>query len=220
MAEKVNTRSYESARRQAQAAATRSAVIDAARDLFTAGGYSATTVADIARSAGVSVDTVYTSVGRKPELILAVIDAELGGSDAQQRGYVQAIQEQQSAEAKIAVYAAAVARRVPRIAPLQEALRKAAETDPACAKAWQGLVNRRAANMLAFAADLRSTGDVRGDLSDAQVADLLWSTNAPEYWLLLKQRGWSPKRYERLLVDMWTRMVLAEQVERPGRQSG
>jgi len=210
MAEKVNTRSYDSPRRQAQAAATRSSVIDAARDLFAAHGYSATTVAEIAQTAGVSVDTVYTSVGRKPELLLAAIDAELGGSDAQQRGYVKAIQEQQSAKAKLAVYAAAVGRRVPRIAPLQEALRKAGETDPACAKAWQQLVNRRAANMLAFAADLRSTGDLRDDLSDTQVADLIWSTNAAEYWLLLKQRGWSRKRYERLLVDMWTRMVLAE----------
>ncbi len=62
--------------------------------------------------------------------------------------------------------------------------------------------------MRAFAADLRATGGLRPDLTDAEVADLIWSTNAPEYWLLLKQRGWSSTRYEHLLVDLWTRMLL------------
>jgi AcrR family transcriptional regulator len=210
MAGQVNTRPYDSPQRQAQAAATRSSVIDSARALFTTNGYSATTVAEVARTAGVSVDTVYTSVGRKPELILAVIDAILGASDARQRDYVKQIQEQPTAQAKIAAYAAAVARLVPKIAPLQDALGKAGETDAACARMRKRLVNRRAKNMLAFAADLRATGRLRTDLTDAQVADLVWSTNAPEYWLLLKQRGWSPKRYERLLVDLWTRMLLTD----------
>jgi AcrR family transcriptional regulator len=210
MAGEVNARPYNSPQRQAQAAATRSSVIRAAHALFTANGYAATTVAEVASSAGVSIDTVYTSVGRKPELILAVIDALLGGSDSGQRDYVKSIREQPTAHAKIATYAAAVARLVPQVAPLQEALRTAGETDAACANAWRRLVDRRADNMRLFAAELRRTGGVRADLTDAEVADLVWSTNAPEYWLLLKQRGWSPVRYERLLVDVWNRVLLAE----------
>lgn len=204
----VKTRSYRSPQRKAQAAATRSSVIDAARDLFSAKGYSATTVAEVAHNAGVSVDTVYTSVGRKPELVLAVIDAALGGGNAEQRAYVKAIRAHVSASDKIATYAAAVARLVPKVAPLQEALRKAGETDAACATAWRQLVTRRAGNMLLFAAELRSTGQLRADLSDAEVADIVWSTNAPEYWLLLEQRGWNPIRYQQLLIDLWTRTLL------------
>ena len=213
MPEQVKTRSYRSPHRRAQAAATRSSVLAAARDLFQDKGYSATTVAGIARSAGVSVDTVYTSVGRKPELVLAVIDMFLGGGDqpvpAEQRDYVQAVRAAPTAPGKIEIYAAALARLVPGTAPLQEALRKAADTDSACAATWHHLVDRRAANMLLFAADLRSTGDLRADLSDQEVADIVWSTNAAEYWLLLDQRGWTPARYQALLVDVWSRTLLA-----------
>jgi len=54
-------RGYHSPRREEQAAATRAAVLAAARDLFVAQGYAGTTVAQIARSARVAVDTVYAN---------------------------------------------------------------------------------------------------------------------------------------------------------------
>jgi len=211
--DQVKTRRYRSPQRRERAAATRLSVLAAARDLLRDTGYAGTTVADVARLAGVSVDTVYASVGRKPELVLAVIDMVLGGADqpvpADQRDYVQAIRSEPTARGKIEVYAGALARLIPRTAPLQEALRKAGDTDAACAATWRRLVSRRAANMLLFAAELRSTGDLRGDLSDQEVADIVWSTNAAEYWLLLDQRGWTPARYEALLVDVWSRTLLA-----------
>ncbi len=213
MPDQVKTRRYRSPQRRERAAATRLSVLAAARDLLQDKGYAGTTVADVARLAGVSVDTVYASVGRKPELVLAVIDMVLGGADqpvpADQRDYVQAIRSEPTARGKIEVYAGALARLIPRTAPLQEALRKAGDTDAACAATWRRLVSRRAANMLLFAAELRSTGDLRGDLSDQEVADIVWSTNAAEYWLLLDQRGWTPARYEALLVDVWSRTLLA-----------
>jgi len=213
MPDQVKTRTYRSPKRREQAAATRLSVLAAARDLLQDKGYAGTTVAEVARRAGVSVDTVYASVGRKPELVIAVIDMLLGGADqpvpAEQRDYVQAIRAVSTAREKIEVYAAAVSRVVPRTAPLQEALRKAGDTDAACAKTWRRLVTRRADNMLLFASDLRSTGDLRADLNDREVADIVWSTNAAEYWLLLEQRGWTPARYEALLADLWSRTLLA-----------
>jgi AcrR family transcriptional regulator len=209
----VKTRSYSSPQRRERAEATRLAVLAAARDLLQDKGYAATTVAEIAHRAGVSVDTVYASVGRKPELVLAVIDMVLGGAEepvpAEQRDYVRAVRSEPGARGKLETYAAAVARLIPRTAPLQEALRKAGESDAECAQTWRRLVDRRAANMLLLAAELRSTGEMRDDLSDQEVADIVWSTNAAEYWLLLDQRGWTPERYEVLLVDVWTRTLLA-----------
>jgi len=44
---------------------------------------------------------------------------------------------------------------------------------------------------------------------DDDVADLVWSSNAAEYWLLLDQRGWTPARYEAKLVNVWSRTLLA-----------
>ena len=46
--------------------------------------------------------------------------------------------------------------------------------------------------MRMFAADLRATGELRADLSDEEIADVVWSMNGPEYWsLLVVDRGWS-----------------------------
>ena len=51
MPDKVKTR-YRSPLRDAQAAATRSSVLDAARDLFSADGYAPTTVAEVRPTPG------------------------------------------------------------------------------------------------------------------------------------------------------------------------
>ena len=64
--------------------------------------------------------------------------------------------------------------------------------------------------MRLFAADLRATGELREDLDDDAVADVVWSMNAPEYWaLLIGERGWTPERYGDWLADAWTRLLLA-----------
>jgi len=78
-----------------------------ARELFAERGYSATPMAAIADRAGVALDTVYASVGRKPELARLLIETAISGTDeavpAEQRDYVQAIQAAPDAGAKIAV---------------------------------------------------------------------------------------------------------------------
>ena len=208
----VKTRPYRSAVRREQAAATRRAVLAAAKELFTRDGYDATTVTGVAHTAGVSVDTVYASVGRKPELVLAVIDMVLGGADepvpAEERGYVRAVRAASSAEEKIAVYAAALGRTMPAVAPLVDALRRAGEGDAQCRRVAERLSERRAANMRLFIADLASAGGVRTDLRAADLADIVWSMNSPEYYLLLRSRGWGPRRYARFLEDAWCRLLL------------
>lgn len=212
MGDTVKTRRYRSALREERAARTRRAVIAAARELFAEQGYAGTAVGQVADRAGVSVDTVYTSVGRKPQLLLAVLDTVLAGGDepvpAEERDYVRAIRAARTAEEKIAVYARTLGELLPRTAPLLEALREAAGTDPGCAAAWAQVNDRRAANMLLFARDLRGTGRLRADLSDQEVADIVWSTNAVEYAGLLTSRGWDGPRIGALLEDLWTRLLL------------
>lgn len=207
------TRVYRSSRRAAQAARTRAAVVAAARELFASQGYAATSVAQIAARAGVAADTVYAAVGRKPELIRETLETAISGTDtavaAEDRHYVRAIRAAPNAEDKIAIYAAAVAEIAPRTAPLHVALREAAAVDRACAGLAEELSERRAANMRLFAADLRATGSLRPDLSDDDVAAIVWSMNAAEYYLLLARRGWDAQRYGQFLADSWRRLLLA-----------
>src|SRR5947209_14463294 len=64
-----------SAREQATAITSSNkhqAIVDAARELFTTEGYEATTIADVARKAGVAVGTVYLYFKNKNDLLFAV----------------------------------------------------------------------------------------------------------------------------------------------------
>ncbi len=213
MGDTVKTRRYRSALREEKAARTRRAVLAAARELFHEQGYAGTAVGEVAGRAQVSVDTVYASVGRKPELLLAVLDTVLAGGEeplpAEERDYVLSIRAAGTAEEKIAVYARALGGLLPRTAPLLDALRDAARTDEGCAAVWRQVSERRAAHMLLLAQDLRATGRLRDDLTDREVADVLWSTNAVEYFGLLSSRGWDGPRVGALLEDLWTRLLLA-----------
>jgi AcrR family transcriptional regulator len=222
MDEPVNTptparRRYHAPARAARAAATRHAVLAAARDLFTEVGYAGTTVAAVAARAGVAVDTVYAAVGRKPVLLRELVETAISGTDravpAQERDYVRRLRAAPTAREKLAVYAAAVAVIQERLAPIFRALRTAAVSEPDCAALWTEIGERRAANMRRLAADLRATGELRADLDDAEVADVIWSMNAAEYWaLLVVERGWSPQRFATWLADAWIRLLLADPV--------
>jgi AcrR family transcriptional regulator len=207
-------RRYTSPARAGQAAQTRGAVLQAARELFAERGYAATAVAAIAARAGVAVDTVYASVGRKPQVLRELLETALSGTDqavpAAERDYVRRVRAAGSAGDKIAVYAAAVAAIGVRMAPVHRALAEAALTDPDCAALRAEIGARRAANMRLFAADLRATGEVRPDLTDDEVADVVWSMNSAEYRaLLIGERGWPAERFGAWLADAWTRTLLA-----------
>ena len=213
MIDDVKSRRYRSPVRDRQAAATRLAVLRAARDLFGDRGYAATTVTAVARRAGVAVDTVYASVGRKPQLLLAVHDMALSGGDepleASRRDYVADVRAATSALTKLTVYATALADRLPHAVPLAESLQRAAEDDDACRAVWEGLDARRAANMLELARELRATGDLRPDLTDEQVAHLLWATNSPAFYRLLTAGGRTPGDYAATVLELWSRTLLA-----------
>ena len=206
-------RRYDTTGRRQAAARTRIAILDAARELFAERGYSATPMTAIADRAGVALDTVYASVGRKPELARLLIETAISGTDeavpAEQRDYVQAIQAAPDARSKIAVYAAAMAAIAPRLAPVLAIIQQAAHDEPELARLWNQIAERRAANMRLFVADLAAVAPLR--LDPDQAADVVWATNSAEmYQLLVGQRGWTPQRYERFLADTWHRLLLAD----------
>ena len=219
---KAPSRRYRSVRRAEQAAGTRHRILAAARALFTEQGYTATSVAQIADRAGVAVDTIYVAVGRKPGLLRELIETALSGSDevvpAEQRDYVRRIRAAGTAGEKLAIYAEAVVTIGRRMAPIHRALAEAAMRDPQCAALRSEISARRAANMLLFAADLRATAELRVTLTDDEVADVIWSMNSAEYYaLLVGERGWSAERFERWLVDAWTRTLLVPEDGRRAR---
>ena len=204
-------RRYDATKRHQAAARTRTAILDAALQLFAGQGYAATPMTAIAERAGVALDTVYASVGRKPELARLLIETAISGSSqavpAEDRDYVRAVQAAPDAETKIAIYASAMRLIAGRLAPVLGIVQQAAPAEPELAALWREIAERRAANMRRFVADLAAVATLRVDPGEA--ADIVWATNAPElYQLLAGERGWSPERYERFLADTWRRLLL------------
>src|SRR5207244_10772666 len=63
--------------RQSQKEATRQRVVASARELFDTHGYQGTTIREIARHAGVSVGSVFTTFASKGEILSEVMRARL-----------------------------------------------------------------------------------------------------------------------------------------------
>lgn len=58
-------------------------------------------------------------------------------------------------------------------------------------------------------ADVAAAGGLRAGVTVDEAADLVWATNAPEFYLLLvEERGWDPERFEHWLAELWSRMLL------------
>ncbi|TFD92056.1 TetR/AcrR family transcriptional regulator [Cryobacterium lactosi] len=77
----MTTRTYASPRRAQGAAETRRAILRAALDVFEDKGYTAASLAEIAAKAQVSLNTIYVSVGKKPQLLLAIFEEATSDAD-------------------------------------------------------------------------------------------------------------------------------------------
>lgn len=206
-------RKYDSRSRKEAAGLTRQSILEAARRVFVAKGYAATTMPAIASEAGVALDTVYATVGKKPALFRLLIEMAISGSHqevpAEEREYVQAIRAETDARKKLRIYAAALVSIQQRLAPLFRVLQGAVHMDRELAALWQSIAQRRAENMRLFAADLAASGRMRPNVSIRKAADVIWSMNSPEFYLLLvEEQGWTGKEFEEWLVDAWIRLLL------------
>ena len=208
-------RPYDNAARQARSDATRSRILEVARESITTRGYRATTIAEIARAADVHVDTIYELVGRKPDLLRELIERAISGTDRalapSQRGYVQEMGKEPDPARKLAIYARAIRDIHDRMAPLLLALGDAATTDDEAHQVWREISDRRAQNMRHLVRDLGPDGTLRAGLSVDEAADVIWATASAELFVLFtQQRRWTPRAYERWLADTWSRLLLAE----------
>jgi AcrR family transcriptional regulator len=202
-------RRYDASRRLEQAGENRARIVSSARALFLAKGYADAAMPEIARGAGVSVQTVYKAFANKATLLKAVFDVSVAGDDEPvpmaERDVIGTIQAEPDAARKLAMYFAHLAEVAHRVTPVQLLARDAAGADRAAADVWAQMRAETLTAMTYFATDLVATGQVRGSVDD--VRDILWTYHSPElYDLLVRERGWSQRRYGEFL----TRAVTAE----------
>ncbi len=197
-------RRYDSTRRRQQAQQNRHAILAAARTRFLAQGYAATTIAEIARDAGVSVETVYKAFATKAGVLKALFDVSVAGDDEPipmaERDVIAEVRNAPRAARKIEIYARHLAATMPRSAPVQLLARDGAAASPDAAEVWTQIRNETLTAMTMFASDLAQTGQLRVRATAAR--DVLWTYHAPElYELLVLERGWSAARYGKFIAE-------------------
>jgi len=206
-------RRYDASGRRARARQTRDEITEAARRLFEHNGYAATNVAQVAREANVSPETIYKAFGSKATLLGAVVTAMIRGdteaAPLRQRPVIDAIRNEQDPHRQLEMYGKLLAEVNPRLAPLVRVMREAAPADPEIATVLAQLKANRLEGMAEFAALLATRGALRHGVSRQHATDVLWTLNSPElYELLVVERGWNPRRYGRWIAQQLAAALL------------
>jgi AcrR family transcriptional regulator len=204
----VKRRTYHSSIRRGDAPGL---VCDAAHELFRTNGYLATTIEDIARTAGVARPTVFAAVGSKPAILKAVIDRAMAGDEARvavadRPWYHEAINEPDP-ERAISLHVRNICMIVDRVAALLRALETAATIDTDAAALWAGTKRQRREGTASIAADIASKTALRCE--EKELADLLFSLPPDAHYRLVTEEGWSAERFETWLADLVHHVCIA-----------
>ncbi|MEV0235621.1 helix-turn-helix domain-containing protein [Nonomuraea sp. NPDC050786] len=202
----VGRRRYDSLRRTTQALETRAEIARAARRLFVDQGWTATTVRDVAREAGVSVPTVYAAYGNKGGLTRALADAaDLSADPSQQLAELEAAERDPARQ--LAAMAGFDRRLYERAGDVITLLREAGRTEPELAAVYRD-GRRRADETRAAVFSSWPAGVLREGLNVAAAVDIYAGLCSIDvYTTLTAERGWSPDRVER-----WWREALAREL--------
>ncbi|MGD9752285.1 MAG: TetR/AcrR family transcriptional regulator [Acidimicrobiia bacterium] len=200
-----STRRYRSPLRERRAVETKAALVRAATESFIAHGWAATGMRDVARAAGVAVETLYSHYPSKRALLDAVVDHAAAGDDAPlavaERSEFQAMGRGRRAD-RVAAAAAVVAAINARTAPFARLIREAAVGDQEIAGVLAATRERQRADVAA------GVGLILGRPPTDAERDGVWALVSPEVFLLLvHETGWSVGAYEQWLAETLARVL-------------
>jgi AcrR family transcriptional regulator len=193
---------------------TKRAIVVAATELFVADGYGATSITAIAEQAGVGVQTVYASFGSKRAILTTALDQAIAGDDeavvVNDRDWMHDVFHAPTAEARLAAYAAACCRIMEGAADVFAVVERAADTDPDVAALVTTTEERRRAGAASVVAAVTQVGELRAGLTRKAAVDVLSLLNGPAvYRHLVRQAGWSSRRYQVWLTGAFVRELLS-----------
>jgi AcrR family transcriptional regulator len=195
-------RRYDATGRERQAALTRRQIALVAVEQFVAHGYATTSVAAVARAAGVSAQTVYNGFGTKAALLKEGYDLTLAGDDAPiplaERPEVSALYAEPDPAAFLRGYARLGRSLLDRVGALAVQIGAGALAgDPDLVALRATTDQERLIGVGAVVGRLRELDALSPGLDDEAARDRLWTLNSTEVWhLLTVTRGWTGERYE------------------------
>lgn len=193
----VKVRQYDASRRRLQADQRQRVILDVAQELFFTHGYCATTIASIARAAGVSPETVYKGFGGKGGLVRELrARALLGVGPVAAEERSDRLRNLSDPRAVVRGWAKLAGEVAPQVAPILALVREAALLDTTVRELAVELDADRRRRMKANARFLAHAGHLRPGVSLSQATDVLFAVSSEEmYDLLVLRSGWSPRRY-------------------------
>jgi AcrR family transcriptional regulator len=199
-------RRYDASRRREQAAENRRRILAAAQELFEDRGYGGTTIAEVARTAGVAAETVYATFRNKPTLLYRAWDVAVGGDEQDihllERPEMQAVFGEPDLPTRLRRFAAVNATVMRRTARLRLAAQSAAEADPAVAAFLADIDAARLEAMGVHAARAMATGQLA--VPQDECRDVLFAMTDGTLWrTLVERQGWSDDRYAAWLGGLW-----------------
>jgi AcrR family transcriptional regulator len=188
---------------------TRAAILDATWDLIETVGGEGTTMAAVAERAGITRRALYLHFPSRAELLVALhahVDERLDLPAS-----AGAIAQAPDAVTALRAFAAHLARFHSRIARVDSALLRSADTDAEAASVVDEGVAVWHRACCALADRLAREGALADPWTTEAAADLLWSFMFPETLTrLTEQRGWSQDRYAHLLGVILVRTLVAD----------
>jgi AcrR family transcriptional regulator len=208
------TRRYDSPRRRQQAADTRRDILAGAERRFEADGYAGTTMAAIAREAGVALKTVYLAFETKSGLLRELWHLRLRGDDERtpvgERSWYQEVLQEPDPERQLRLNARNARVVKERAGSLLAVIRSGAPLDREIAGLWQRIQSDFWDNQQAIVESVRAKRALGEGLDVTRATDILWTLNHPDGWLLLVvERGWTPEQWERWFADTSCAQLLA-----------
>ncbi|WP_062215431.1 TetR/AcrR family transcriptional regulator [Streptomyces sp. NBRC 109706] len=188
-------------KRAERARRTHEKIVEAARELFVAQGYGATSLQQIADRAGVAVQTIYFVFRNKRTLFKGMVDASIAGDTEPvatlDRPWFRAACAAPTAAGQLRAQVRGARGVLERVAPIMPVIAAASATDPEIAAQWPQSQDPRYTVQRVAAEVLVARPDVRPDVSVDTAADLLFGLLSPELYLLfVRDRGWSPEAWE------------------------
>jgi AcrR family transcriptional regulator len=206
-------RTYKSSRRADSARQTRELIRKAAASLFVEQGIAATTMRQVAETAGVAERTVYAAFATKTALFREVIDIATVGDElpiavADRDEFTAAAKEPNSAMAVRQLVDFGVAL-LERAGDLIIAAIESSGADPDMREWSEQGKAATAANFYGIAKAWKRNGILRDGLDARKVADMLLALSSPQvHHILRRSQGWTVNRYRDWLIDTITTTML------------
>jgi AcrR family transcriptional regulator len=196
--------------RRERSRATHQRIVEAAHRLFTTQGYASTTMAQVAESAGVAVQTVYFVFHTKAALLARAIDFAVLGWEAprppQEQPWYRAMEEAPEISEALRHLVTGVGEIMPRVIPLNLAAR--ASDDPELARVMAESEAWRADSFRVILDILCTKALLREGLGPERATHLLLLYVGEDvYHLLVGTYRWSHEEW----VD-WTVAALVHEV--------